>query len=260
MCKRYILANCVALAAAAVIAGCQHKNVNMPAREPNLQNINLPSDYRGRAIEATGGPNAWTEATKLQFDAVVTFYQPDGSFYLTKQNYIIYPWLNSIEIFGKEPRNNFAWRLSQGRFEVLQGSGRISNAISVIDYQCYAEAILSIITAPVRFLDKSVEFTKDVNPLEIEGQWYYPIVRQTKADIESILRIPKAVFYQNRDNSIIEMIWIDCLSVDQFLMVRGYDYSKIKEGQIVVPRTIEIFLTDSRNSSHRRLVKIDIIG
>ena len=258
MSKRYILANFVVIATVIILAGCQQKDVNVLSREPNLQTKYIPSDYEARAIEVTGGLDAWTKITKLPFDCVVTFYQPDGSFYLTKQKYIIYPWSNSIEIFGKEPQGNFAWRLSQGQFEVLQGGRRILNIRNSIDNQCFAEAILSVVTAPVRFLDKSVEFTKDANPIKILGQWYYPIERSSRADIESILRVPKAVFYQNRDNSIIDMIWIDCLGIDQFLTVRGYDYSEIEEGKIVVPQKMEIFLTDSQNSSQQRLVKIDI--
>ena len=231
MSKRYILANWVVLTTVGLIAGCQHKDVNVLAREPNLQGTFIPSGYQSRAAEAAGGIDAWAKVTKLQLDSLVTFYQPDGSFYLTRQKYII---------------------------EVLKGGTRIPNAKSVIDNQCLAEAILSIVTAPVRFLDTSVDFTKNVNPIKIQGQWYYPLVRQTRADIESILRIPKAVFYQNRDNSIIEMVLIDCPGVNQFLTVRGYDYKEIKDGKIIVPQRIEIFLTDSQNSSQRRLVKIDI--
>ncbi len=142
--------------------------------------------------------------------------------------------------------------------EVLQGGSRIPNAKSVIDNQCLAEAILSIVTAPVRFLDDSVGFSKDPNPLNVQGQWYYRILRQTTPEIESILRIPIAVFYQNRENSIIEMIWIDCPGVNQDLLVRGYDYDRIKDGEIMIPQRIEIFLTDSQCNSPQRLVKIDI--
>lgn len=258
MCKQYILMSLVALAAVGIIAGCRHEDVNVLDREPNLQGIYISSGYQSKAIEAAGGINAWTKDTKLLLDSIVTFYQPDGSFYLTRQKYIIYPWSNSIDIFGKEPQGDFAWRLSQGKFEVLQGLTRIPDVKSVIDNQCLAEAILSIVITPVRFMDQSVDFTKDANPLKIQGQWYYPILRQTRADIESILRVPRAVFYQNRDNSIIEMIWIDCPGVDQFFTVRGYDYERIKDGDIIIPQRIEIFLTDSQNISHRRLVKIDI--
>jgi hypothetical protein len=256
--KRFILANLLVFTTIGFVSGCRHEDMNVLDREPNLQGTYIPSGYQSQAVEAAGGMDAWTKETKLQLDSLVTFYQPDGSFYLTRQKYIIYPWSNSIEVFGKEPQGDFAWRLSQGQFEVLEGIGRIPDAENVIDNQCLAAAILSIITAPVSFMDRSVDFAIDPNPLKIQGLWYYRILRQTKIDIESILRVPKAVFYQNRDNSIIEMIWIDCPGVDQFLTVRGYDYDRVEEGGIIIPQRIEIFLTDSQNSSHKRLVKIDV--
>lgn len=257
MSKRYIFVNFV-LATICIVSGCRHQDTNVLDRDPNLQGIYIPSGSQSNAVEAGGGMNAWAKITKLQLDSLVNYYQPDGSFYLTKQKYVIYPWSNSIEIFGKEPQGDFAWRLSEGQFEVLQGIRQISNINGVIDSQSLATAILNLVTVPVRFLDKSVEFSTDTNPLKIHGKWYYPILRQTRADIESILRVPKAVFYQNRENFLVEMIWIDCPGVDQYLTVRGYDYERLKDGDIIIPQKIEIFLTDIQNSSQRRLAKIDI--
>jgi hypothetical protein len=227
-------------------------------RDPNLQGVYIPSGNQSKAVEAGGGMDAWAKVTKFELDSLVNYYQPDGSFYLTKQKYVIYPWSNSIEVFGKEPQGDFAWRLSEGQFEVLKGISRIHNTNRAIDSQSLAAAILNIVTVPVRFLDKPVEFSTDANPLKIHGKWYYPILRQTRADIESILRFPKAVFYQNSENFLVEMIWIDCPGVDQYLTVRGYDYDRLEDSDIIIPQRIEIFLTDIPKSSQRRLAKIDI--
>lgn len=244
-----------------ILTGCQRKQKNeldVLAREPNLATINVQSDYAAEVIESSGGLDAWIRTLKLQFNCVVTFYRPDGSLYLTEQQFTVYPWSNSVEIFGQEPDNTFAWRLSQGRFEVLQGKGHIINSKNVVDNQCYAETIKDIITAPVRLLDQSVEFTKVNNPIKIQGQWYGPIVRNTKTSIESILRIPKAVFYQNKDRLLIDMIWIACPARSQFLIVRGYDYHKIEENGLTIPNRIEIYSTDSEGDLQERLVKIDL--
>lgn len=260
MSSRLSVLLCLVLATVVIPTGCQHnqkEDVVVLDREPNLATIHTPFDYEARAIEAVGGLNAWTRLTKIQFDSVVTYFRPDGSYYLTKQEYIFYPWSNSIEILGRESQGNFTWRLSPGQFEVMHGSRRTTNMMSPIDNQCFAEAILNIVTAPVRLLDNSVEFTKDTNPIKIQGQWRYPIVRRHNNNIESILRIPKAVFYQNRDTSIIDMLSIACLGVDQFLIIRGYYYSKMREGDIVIPHKIEMFLSDSQGYSQKRLAKID---
>ncbi|MBN2180307.1 MAG: hypothetical protein JW715_00225 [Sedimentisphaerales bacterium] len=249
------------LAAFFVFAGCQQKqqdDVDVYAREPNLHTIRIGSEYEVMAINATGGLDAWTDTVELQLNCVVTFYQPDGSSYLTQQQFSVYPWSNSLEIAGKEPQGGFVWRLSQGHFEILQGDRNITNNKNTLDNQCFAEAILNIVTAPVRLLDQSVDFTIDMNPVKIQGKWFYPIQRRGRADIESILRIPKAVFYQNRDNSIIDVLWIDCLTVEQSIIIRGYDYGEIESGKAVIPHRIEIFIADSQKNPKTRLVKIDI--
>lgn len=260
MSSRLSVIVCLVLATVVILTGCQQKqqeDADVLDREPNLTAIRPPSDFETRAIETTGGLNLWSRTIKMQLDCVATFYQPDGSFYLTEQHCIVYPWSNSIEIFGRELQGNFAWRLSQGRFEVLHGNKRVTNMMSPIDNQCFAEAILNIVTAPVRLLDNSVEFSRDMNPIIIQGQWHDPINRRRKSDIESILQIPKAVFYQNRDTSIIDMLSIACMGGDQFLTARGYDYSEMREGEIIIPRRIEFVLTDSQGHSQKRLAKID---
>jgi hypothetical protein len=252
---------CSVLATVVVLTGCQQKQREETVvldREPNFAEIRIPLGYEAQAFETTGGLNLWKQKARMQLDCVVTFYQPDGSFYLTQQQYIVYPWSNSIEIFGREPLGDFAWRLSQGRFDVLRGSRQVTNMISPFDNQCFAEAILNIITAPVRLLDHSVEFTREANPVRIEGQWYYPIDRRRKSDIESLLRIPKAVFYQNRDTSIIDTLSIACLGADRFLTVRGYDYSPLEEKDIVIPHRMDLFIADSEGYPQKRLAQIDI--
>jgi hypothetical protein len=261
MINRFTRTIYLVMATSFIFTGCQHNQIKdeyVLDHEPNLATINVSSDHAAGAIESAGGLDSWRKATKLKLSCIVTFYHSDGSSYLTQQQYNVYPWSNSIEIFGEEPQNNFSWRLSQGRFEVLQGSGHIINSANIVDNQCFAEAIISIVTAPIRLLDQSVEFTKSGNPIKIQGQWYNPLERHRSANIESILRIPKAVFYQNRDNLLIDMIWIACLGRNQFLTVRGYDYHEIDEKGLTIPKRIEIFSTDPRGNLLKRLVKIDI--
>ena len=207
--------------------------------------------YAIQAIEAAGG-GVWTKMEKLQLDCVVTFYQPDGSFYLTEQRYEVYPWSNSIRISAREPQGRFVWQLSEGQFDVLQGDHQIS-----VPERCFSEAILNIITAPARLLDGSVEFTKQTAAVKVRGQWYYPIGRRNKPDVESSRRLSEAIFYQDRDISLVDMIRFACIGTEKFLAVRGYDYTEIEKGGVLVPARIEIFSTDARGDSQKRLVKID---
>jgi len=253
------------LVAAFIFTGCQriYKEdvVKVLASGPDIETISVPPDYAVRAIEAAGGWNAWAQTKELQLDCVVTFYQPDGSFYLTEQHHVVYPWSNSIQISAREPKGRFVWQLSKGKFDVLQDSGQSDALPVVIGSSHFAEMILSVITIPARFLDESVEFTKETTGLKIQGQWYYPITRRSKpvvgAELEPARPLSKAVFYQDRDSSLVDMLLFDYMSGDDFLAVRGYDYTEVEKEGVRVPVRIEIFRTDSRGNSQKRLVKID---
>jgi len=260
------------LVAAFIFAGCQRKQAEDVAEVlvsgPDVAAISVRPDYAVRAIEAAGGWGAWAGMKELQLGCVVTFYQPDGSFYLTEQHHVVYPWSNSIQISAREPQGTFAWQLSKGKFDVLQDSGQ-SHALPVlIGSSHFAEMILSIITMPARFLDESAGFSKEATALKIQGQWYYPITRRSRpitgAELEPARPLSKAVFYQDRDSSLVDMIVFDYMSGDDFLAVRGYDYTEVvrmdsqgeREG-VRVPVRIEIFRTDAYGNLQERLVKID---
>ncbi len=271
--------------AAFIFTGCQRKYkedvVEVLASGPDLETISVPADYVFRAIVAAGGWDAWAQTKELQLDCVVTFYQPDGSFYLTEQHHVVYPWSNSIQISAREPQGTFVWQLSKGQFDVLQGGGQIDGLPVEISSHCFAEMILSVITIPARFLDASVEFTKASTGLKIQGQWYYPITRRSKpvlgAESEPARSLSKAVFYQDRDSSLVDMLLFADIdssviaseaqpsaAIPVSFAIRGYDYTEVvrmdsqgeKEG-VRVPVRIEIFRTDARGNLQERLVKID---
>ena len=249
-----------ALVFAFLFAGCQQeqqqKEVGM-AVPPDVATISVTSDYAARAIEATGGLDAWTKAKELRLDCVVTLYQPDGSYYLSEQSYQIYPWSNSIRISAAEPQGASVWQLSKGQFDVLQGSGRIEELSAAVPGRCLAEAILNVVTAPARFLDSSARFARRDSAVKIQGQWYHSIAKTTKPGILATERTAKAVFYQNRDNSLIDLIHVACSETGKSLAVHGYDYEESEKGGILVPARIEVFTTDRQGHSQARLVKID---
>jgi hypothetical protein len=260
-------------AAVFVLAGCQQKHkedVDVLARGPEAQAISVPSDEAGQALKATGGLDAWKKAATLQFDCVVTFYQPDDSFYLTEQHYEICPWLNSIQISDDEPQGPFVWRFSNGQFNVLQGMAQIDDLPKSVPSCCFSETILDIITAPLRFLDVSTMFSKRSAPVRIQGKWYYPIDRQIappapeeKQESRPLARsVSEAVFYQERQTSLVDIIRLACANTgtagkQTILYVHGYDYKQIEQAGPFVPNRMEIYESDARDRSQKRLVKID---
>ena len=255
------------LVGAFVFTGCQREYegevVDVLDSGPEIEMTSVPPDYVVKAIEAVGGWDIWARTKELQLDCVVTFYQPDGSFHLTEQHHVVYPWSNSIQISAREPQGRFVWQLSKGKFDVLQEGGQGDALPVVIGSSHFAEMILSIVTVPARFFDEPAEFSKETTGLKIQGQWYYPISRLsrpfvgTELEAEPAFVLSKAVFYQDRDSSLIDMLVFDFMSGDSNFAVRGYDYTEVEKNGVRVPARIEIFRIDTGGNLQERLVKID---
>jgi hypothetical protein len=247
------------------VSGCQRQpesDVDVLAYGPDVNEIVVTNDYTPRAIAAAGGYQIWIKAKNIQLDGVVTFYKSDGSFYLTEHHYEVYPWSNSILISAYEPQGKLAWQLTGNNFSILEGTKQV-DLPNALEKRCFAEAIRNIVTAPVRLLESKVVFTEKLKPVKIGGLWYYPI-EWTASDVNSDVAgyvkpsWSKIVFYQNKDSSLVDMIWFANVSGEKFLAVRGYDYRMVEEKGVLIPSRIEIFRTDFRAVLQERLVKVDI--
>lgn len=222
--------------------------------EPN--SVILEKGFVSAAFEATGGLSAWVEVRRILLECVVTFYKQDGTFYLTEQVHQIFPWSNSIRILSPEPQGRYIWQLSDGKFSVLEAADTNQRLPSEIGTETFATAILEITTAPVRFLDKKAEFEKRPQPIKIEGLLYWPIRKSLKAG-QSGVAGKRAIFCQNQDTSLIDIIWYIDESSAGLLAVRTYNYSEFKDEGILLPGTVEIFRASSDGVLKKRLAKID---
>ncbi len=244
-----------------ILTGCRKEyenDINILALEPQAKMISVPTDYFTYSIEVVGGLENWGEIKQLDFDCLVTYYQSNGSFYLTEQRYDIYPWSNSIQISGEEPQGRYIWQLSQGQFHILEDNDQIRNSIVSNSNSCFAEAVLNILTIPARLLDNSFDFTRGNAPISVHGKLYYPVTRQSRNVSENSVDESNAIFYQDANNYLVDIIWLDCQNTDNFILVRGYDYIKIKYSDIFIPSRIEISETNAQGMSQNKLVKIEI--
>jgi len=241
------------------VAGCQEqlqkqKPLGDPlAYGPDANTIVITDDFASKAIKATGGREKWANAKKLEFDCVVTFYNKDGSSYLTEQHHDIYPWSNAIRISAVKPQGKFVWLLSGDSLSAELPE----RARTQYDVRSTMYAVRYIMTAPVRFLDESVEFAKYTGPIRMEGLWYYPIRCSTLGSKSMGYEPRQVVFYQNRENSFVDIVRFASTAGMKSLMVRGYDYRELKEAGLLLPTKIEMFRTDSVGVVQRRLLKID---
>jgi hypothetical protein len=234
----------------ALLTGCRQQPTGDPlAYGPDVNTIVVADGFISRAIAASGGYEAWINTKKLELDCVVTFYNSDGSFYLTQQHHEIYPWSNSMRISAVEPQGKFTWLLSKDSFSAEsparpQIQYDIRNAIY---------AVRDITMAPVRFLDKSAEFSRRSEPVKIQGLWYYPIRCSRVRSGER----RETVFYQSRDTSLVDIIRFASPVGMKSMMVRGYDYRKVKKADLLLPTRIEAFETNPTGVIQKRLLKIE---
>ena len=237
------------LITALLITGCEQQQKKDISEQDEVSTQILY--HISPVIEASGGLKTWTETKKLEFDCIVTFYQTDGSFYLTKQHHEIYPWSNIIRISAQEPQGKFVWEFSPSGLNVTDETKQDDFLPVGLDAEDFAKAILNITTTPVRLLESKTELNKSKSPVKIEGLWYYPIGQ------DEIDNRPSIIFYENRDSTLIDMIWFVGAERDTPLAVRGYNYHEIEKDGVFIPAKIEIFITDNRQVIQDRLVTID---
>ena len=251
------------------LGGCGRKEtVDTLLTGPDAGQLAAPAEFAARALDASGGVDAWAEKQRLDFEGVVTLYQRDGSFYLTEQRYEVYPWSGAIRVSGTEPGGEFVCRLTKSGFEVMLGAEALAGLPSRVSPRDLADCVLNIATVPAALVDLSYEFTRMSEPVRVDGQWYDLIDRSYRVEEEAAAKRgrrgderecywSRVVLRQNRDTHLVSMIWFGKAGMQQ-LLVRGYDYEEVAKGDVLIPTKIEIFTTDSEGGSARRVVKIDV--
>jgi hypothetical protein len=105
-------------------------------------------------------------------------------------------------------------------------------------------------------LEQSAVLTQTASAVQIGGRWYQPMTAQftaaKTASRGSWLKKPVAAepywtqgtYFESRDKSVVDMIWLANPAAQKFLIVRGYDYVSMADG-ILVPTRIEVFQSDA---------------
>lgn len=252
---------CCFVAGVLLVAGCEVQapaEKDMLATGPDPDVVGAVSEKAARVIAAAGGLDVWSKAGKIDLSFVATFYREDGTYYLSEQGYEIYPWSNSVRISGREPGGDYSWQLQQGRFGVLQGLSQYEGLGVGVDNGCIAEGILALVTAPVRLLDKDVEFKWSAETVKLGGQWYEPVKRMVKRDVVDVAALRDAAFYQRRSTERMDMVLLGCGNSRDVLVVRGHDYRLLGRDGVMVPARIELFNADAGGRVKRRIIQLDL--
>ncbi|MCJ7691802.1 MAG: hypothetical protein MUO22_00070 [Sedimentisphaerales bacterium] len=236
---------CLAFLVVLLVGGCKQQfkaEKETEAVVVGIDKYDIASDYAQRAIDTAGGRQAWKETEVLNFDCVVTFYRPDGTFYLTEQRHEVYPWANRIMISARQPK----WEIAEQTTAVPASQSD----------RYFAEAVFNLTTAPARLLDELAWFGEEPEIVRFEGLSYYAIERTMSHP--DAPRIGKVVFLQQVSSSVVDVILFADVGGTVFLAARGYDYVEPQPDSICMPSKIEIFSTDAKGILQRRLAKIDL--
>jgi len=257
---RHLLFVNVSLMFLFVLAGCHWRpepepQIVLPQLDilPNPNFIVVRGEYQAKAIDAAGGIQAWMKVAKIERNCVVTFYMPDGSYYLTEQTHEVFPWSNSIQVSSKEPQGSYAWQYCNGRFKTLEGCDWSNCLPAELDPNSFAKALMDITTSPARFFDGQLIFSNEPRPIRLEGQFYFAISQisvQTGREV-------RGFFYQNRDSGLIDITAFGPDNLDELISVRGYNYGKADDSGILVPNKIEIFKSGIDGIFQKRIVEIE---
>lgn len=276
MVARVIPGAVVAVVTVLTLAGCgRHAsketslNLDTLALGPERQVLPLTRPSVSEAIDAAGGLTAWKQCTKIQANATVKASARDGAYYLTEQNFVICPWSDAIQVTAHEPWADFVWGIVGGQYYAPQVNGALDVSPLANERSEYAEAVLRIVTAPVRMLDEGVVLTPRPAAVQIDGQWYLPVdvtyrtaagenkERDSAAGSEQV-RWTKSTYFQNQSRPVVDMIWLGDPDAQKYLLVRGYDYTRKEAGGVLIPATIEVFQSDADANFGPRLARISL--
>jgi len=259
-----------------MVTGCGRQVTEDPSRDldllatgPDRETLPVPRPWVLAALDATGGLATWMQSKRIDFDAVVTAYREDGSFYLTEQHFSVCPWSGAQQVSAREPGSEFICRIVGGRYSLLKGDSSTDVSPLRPEYRDYAEAVLQIVTTPIRMLDDNVVLLHRPAPVMRGGQWYTPIEAKYGVDNPATEEKGKqepapepcwkeGTYFQNQSTLLVDTIWLGDPARQKFLVVRGYDYNRTARDGVLIPTKIEICHSDPDANVGHRLAVIDL--
>jgi len=256
---------------ALILTGCGRQVSQESPRDRSLSATGLQrrTEPTARAVvaaafEAAGGLAAWEQCRKIEFRATVTACEGDGCFYLTEHDFVLSPWANAIQVAAREPRASFTWQVAHGRPRGPQVDWSL-DVSPLRDLSCdYADAVLQIVTAPVRMLEDPVSLKPAPTATRMAGQWYLPIDARYQARKAGPREKPApphwtlGIYFQSQDRSVVDALWLGNPDTRKYILVRGYDYAPDAGNSVLIPTKIEMFQSDPQAKTGPRLALIDL--
>lgn len=236
-----------------VVSGCtvRQQQAKDSERVMPVQVQQVLSGQVKAALDATGSLDAWRAVEELQAKCIVTVFELGGSYYLTEQRQQVQPWAGTIRVYADEPEGRFVWELVDSGF-VMQAGPREAKAEQVpLCDRRVAAVVLDLMAAPVRILGRDGSGSIQVGgTTKINGRWYSPL--QTPSEEGA-----KRVFYQNPDNSVLELVSREDKGGGGIILGLGYNWRIVRPGGVMVPSRVEILRSGGAGLRYERIAEID---
>ncbi len=172
--------------------------------------------------------------TEISADCIVTYFDEQGSKYVSEQHHTIYPQAMSITVTAVEPEGDFQWSLLNGVFStVSRGS---SNSSVTLCSNEIAHSIVLNIAAKGGFLGDETGIMLD--PVSIAGQVYQPIVLHSGEN-----SLIKQKLYRDVSTNKINWVEVGNSGGNVLYASRGYNVRKIKDSVSFIPTSIDVYNT-----------------
>jgi len=181
---------------------------------------------------------------------IVTFYDTDGSRYISQQTHQICPETETIVISASEPQGQYAWKLAGDSFGPLGNSADPKKLDRQICDHLTAKTILTSILAGSGLITLQQDESQ-TQPIKIEGQWYTPSEPASQKPSRTKLKI-----YINTTTATVDRIHLEDTETSITLTAHSYNYRWLEGVAKNIPTKIDVFSTNNADTPDRQILEI----
>jgi hypothetical protein len=160
-------------------------------------------------------------------------------------------WSAAVQVTARAA-GGLTWQVVHGRYDASRADPNADVSPLRGLSREYADAMLQIVTAPVRMLEDRALLGPRPATVQIVGQWYLPIDAKYKEQADTRYWT-QGIYFQTADRSLVDMVWLGNPLTHKFLVARGYDYTPSAGAGVLIPTKIEVFESDPTPTSGRVL-------
>ena len=196
---------------------------------------------------------AQPEGEGISANCVATFFNDDGSRYMTGQQHRIYPSDRWIIISSSEPAGEFVCQFSKDGFNITSSfGGSRGDEKTQTMHSDTTQLVLAAFSAGCGLIDDLKELGE---PEKISGQLYQPMQSRSYCQGQICL-----TFYRNINSGVVDVVRFEDGNSARYLFCRSFNYQKITGVDRPVPTKIDIFNTDKAGLLQGQLLQMEYYG